>query len=111
MDLQTKKQANEAIQNLDGLIVYDLPVKIRHGGRSLPKSKKGASSAQGSPVPSSRGGYHGGALDKGERNDAVYQRDFYAENKHRLYVGGLPRTTTQLDVDRGVQELFKGYNV
>ena len=108
MDLRTKEQADEAVRVLNGLCVLGRQVKIKP---AVPKSDIVASNAQGSSFSSSRGGYHGEAFDRWERNDAGDHRKGYAENGRRLFVEGLPRMTAQLDIDRVVQELFQGFNM
>ena len=108
MDLQTKEQANEAIGDLNGLRVLGRPVKV---GPGVPQSKRVAASARGGSISLSRGKSSGEAFNRWERNDAADHWKGYAETGRRLFVGGLPRMTTQLDVDRGVQELFQGFKV
>lgn len=109
MDLQTKEQADEAIRNLNGLRIWARQVKIGPG--LPPRSSQVASSARGSSTSSSRGGYRGEALDRWQRNGAADSSKGYDKNGRRLFVGGIPLTITQRDVDIKVQELFQGYKL
>ena len=51
------------------------------------------------------------AFESWDRDDADAHWKGYADQRHRLYVGGLPQMTTHRVVNNDIQELFKDYQM
>ena len=92
------------MQNLAGHEVLGRPVKLGPGvARSKKKISQGGSrrrSNDDNPV-----------LKRWTETDAPIHFQGYSEQGRRVWVGGLPRMTTHAEVNRGVRELFKGFQM
>ncbi|CRG89009.1 6-phosphofructo-2-kinase [Talaromyces islandicus] len=113
VELETKEQADRAMQELDGKDLLGRPVKVKPGvakasqDRSSPRPSNGFSPRSSNDKP----GSSPVAFDRWQRNDASSHFKGYSENGRRLYVGGLPKLSNQQTIDTEIQTFFNGYNI
>ncbi|KAL1983673.1 hypothetical protein VTN96DRAFT_10102 [Rasamsonia emersonii] len=112
VDLETKDQADRAMKELDGRDLLGRPVRVKPG---VAKSTQDRSFSRTTDSPSPRANDKTGSpsytFDRWQRNDASAHFKGYSEQGRRLYVGGLPKLSSQLTIDNEIRNFFKGYNV
>ena len=108
VELATKKQADQAMLELNGKEILGRPVKLGPGiarsrnNRPPEESDQRAPDTRDKPRP---------VFDRWNRTDAPDHWKGYSEQGRRLFVGGLPRMPDHHTVNADVRELFKGYSV
>ncbi|KAH8705969.1 putative ribonucleoprotein [Talaromyces proteolyticus] len=113
VELESKEQADRAMVELDGKDLLGRPVKVKPGvakssqDRASPRPSNNSSPRATNDKP----GSPPVAFDRWQRNDASVHFKGYSENGRRLYVGGLPKLSSQQSVDSEIQSFFNGYNV
>ncbi|OXV05463.1 hypothetical protein Egran_06770 [Elaphomyces granulatus] len=107
VELETKEQAEQAMQQLGGRDFLGRPVKIRPGVAKSPTDRSIAKT-DGSPRTESERPF---AFDRWQRDDASAHFKGYSEQGRRLYVGGLPKLSNQANIDTGIRKFFRGFNV
>ncbi|KIK61744.1 hypothetical protein GYMLUDRAFT_42783 [Collybiopsis luxurians FD-317 M1] len=123
VELSTKQDAERAMERLNGQMFMGRPLKI---GPGVPKGGKTREARkQDDPQPELSHGYSGHtipsafqkdrrpplAFEGWDRDDAEAHWKGYADQRRRLYVGGLPQLTTHRAVNGDIQELFKDYQI
>ncbi|KAL8800637.1 MAG: hypothetical protein Q9182_005050 [Xanthomendoza sp. 2 TL-2023] len=104
VELTTKSQADDAMQELSGKLVLGRPVKLGPG-LAAPKRKTAMSR-------SSRGGYsHTPVFQRWTRTDASDHFEGYGLHGRRVRVGGLPKMGAHSAVNAGIRELFAGFEI
>ena len=106
VELKTKVQADQAIQDLNGKDFLGRPIKI---GPGVVSSKRQRPQSQHDRVQ--RGQVRPPVFDRWTRTDASDHWTRYSEEGRRLWVGGLPRMGTHDAVNDEVRRLFKGYKM
>jgi RNA recognition motif-containing protein len=107
VELETKEQAQNAMKELNGKRILDRPVKIKPG---VPKSHGNRFNGRETISMHDDENSPGYAFDRWERTDATTHWTAYTEDQ-RLYVGGLPRFPTQLEVNHEMIKLFNGFTM
>ncbi|KAL8787438.1 MAG: hypothetical protein Q9213_002215 [Squamulea squamosa] len=103
VELTCKSQADNAMQELNGKPLLGRPVKLGPGvaAKSKPKHRG-----------NSRGGYpEKPVFQRWERTDASDHFQGYSKEGRRVWVGGLPKMGTHVEVNAGVRELFAGFEI
>lgn len=109
VELETKEQADQAMQELNGNNILGRPVKIGPGvvAKSRGRPSRGQHDTgvrwdRARPQP---------IFDRWIRTDAADHWEGYNEQGRRLWVGGLPRMGDHSAVNCEVRSVFRGYNV
>ncbi|KAI1911384.1 hypothetical protein LOZ12_003074 [Ophidiomyces ophidiicola] len=107
VELASKEQATNAMEELDGIDMLGRPVKIKPGVPKTPKPLFGrrGSSGQDEKPPQPF------IFDRWGRDDAATHWYGVAEEGRRLFVGGLPRMPNQAAADYEIQKLFYGFKM
>ncbi|KAL8686350.1 MAG: hypothetical protein Q9224_005473 [Gallowayella concinna] len=104
VELTTKSQADDAMQELSGKTVLGRPVKLGPGV-AAPRKRTATDRT-------SRGGYsHTPVFQRWTRTDAPDHFKGYGPQGRRVKVGGLPMMGTHSAVNAGIRELFAGFEI
>lgn len=108
VELETREQAEKAMQELNGKEILGRPVKVKPG---VPKSHN-RNQISGTATASMHNDEEAPrfAFDRWERTDAAKHWRDYSDGQ-RLFVGGLPRVSDQLSVNHEIIKLFRGFTM
>lgn len=107
VEVSTKTQADEAIEQMNGKDLLGRPIKVGPGVlRSTVKRSLG-----GFNNPNSHKQRPELVFQRWTRTDAKDHWKGYSQEGRRLYVGGLPEMPDQHTVNGDVRKLFDGFNV
>ncbi len=106
VELQTQKQAEQAIRELNGKDLVGRPVKVGPGIAPYRGKRSRARNELFTPNPPQ---HSRPTFDRWVRTDAEDHWKGYTEQRRRLYVGGLPKMPDHYSVDADVRNLFEGF--
>lgn len=107
VELETEEQADLAIRLLNGKNILGRPVKL---GLGVASGRKPPAARSGRPERPFRQRAQP-TFDRWVRTDAEDHLRGYAEQKRRLYIGGLPQMDDHYSVDADVRNLFHGFTM
>lgn len=107
VELETREQAEKAMQELNGKEILGRPVKVKPG---VPKSHRNQISGKATAPMHDDEDSPRFAFDRWERTDAAKHWRDYGDGQ-RLFVGGLPRVSDQLSVNHEIIKLFHGFTM